>query len=289
MRERFIRTKLPTRNIVVDDNTITVKATRYQQEGTAGKNTVILIPGWSMEGTSWGLRKMAKSFSREAESPVITISADFRKTSPQASQQQVQAIEEYLENLHIENRIIAGHSEGTTSALRLAKLYEQKGSEVSGIILMTPIGLTPYTPRQIATELRKAAFYYIPIDTIREIIAIRKNIGKFFDAGIIGLTMVKNIAKQAIRRGPSKYGQHVRQELINMTSPLENHFNAPVVIVLGENDNVVPVQKAITKAQDSIPNATIVKLRSYGHHGMPYQQHETIARRSIEIIRRARA
>lgn len=296
MAERFVkRKKLSTENIFIADNKITIKAALHRaSRQSSTTNVVILIPGWAMEGYSRGLSKMAQSFSTETGREVMTISSDFRNPSPSSINEQVMALEQYLEPFHFQHVILAGHSEGTTHALALAKQLENKRSaghqvpRVDGVVLMTPIGLTPHSPLQIIKELDKAAFLHIPKKTIQDITKQRRGVGKFFDAGVIGLTMVKNIAKDVLRRGPRNYITHVRREITNMTEQLENHLQAPLIFSLGRQDNVVPYERATQQINSLFPNAHILTFEQFGHHGMPYQQHEAIARESTALIRRGK-
>ena len=297
MAEKFVkREKLPTKSMLIGENSITVKAALHRADTqTSTSSAVILIPGWSMEGHSRGLTKMAQSFSKSTGNTVVTISTDFPDSTSATPSKQVVALNQYIEPFHFQSVIIVGHSEGTTNALALAKQLESRRQEgdqvptVDGVVLMTPIGLTPHAPSQIVKELGKAAFLHIPKGTVVDIAAARRGVGKFFDAGIIGLTMAKNIARDVLQRGPRRYIRHVRQEITNMTAQLENHLQAPLVFALGQHDNVVPTTSAKEQITSRFPNAHILIFDQFGHHGMPYQQHETIAQQSIVYIRRGRS
>ncbi len=296
MKEHVVKT---TKHIVVEGNNIKLQSATHTPERVSSTDeAVIFIPGWAMRGTSRGLENIARSFATIAQNTVHILSSNFSEPTPQSLHQEVEAMEQYLSELGVKKVTLAGHSEGARKALELAKHLEQKRHqgfpvpEVTGVIAINLIGLVKHTPRQLTAELLKAAFLHIPTETVIEIAQKRRSVRKFYEAGIIGLTMAKNIAEDTLRRGPRKYlhqVRHIRQEIQNMMTPIEpNSIEAPVVVVLGRKDNVTPIQEAIEATKATLPNATILTLGSFGHHGMPYQEYETIARESIGVLERAR-
>lgn len=299
MKEGSVKRQvLPTHNRTIGENRITLHAAEYiPKEITDQERLIVFIPGWSMEGKTRALRHLGKSFARKSGSKVLTISSTFTHLHPNSLDQQVRSIEEEIAAKGVKKVTLVGYSEGAAKTLKLAADLEQKRRnhpdipEVEGVVLLSPLGIAEHRHGKLAADLAKAGFFHIPKETIKEIAQNPREWKKFPEAASAAIAIFKTMGKRIIRRGPRGYIRHIQQELVNMANPIPEaqHVQAPIIIMLGRKDTVIPFTKAMREIQRELPKATIVTLDKFSHHGMPFQEYDTVAEQALDTIRRTKA
>lgn len=296
MKEQAVtRNVLPTKNIAIGNNHIILHSAEYTpKEVSHPDGLIVFIPGWSMEGKTRALRHLGRSLAKESGSTVLTISSTFIKPHPNSFDDQVCGIEDEIVKQGARKVILVGYSEGAVKTLKIAANLEQKhltqpdSPEVEGVVLFSPLGVAEHKHSKLATSLAKAGFFHIPKETIKEIVQHPREWKKFFEAASAATAIFKTMGKRMLRRGPIRYIQHIQQELANMADPIPEaqHLKAPIVIMLGTKDTVIPFTDALQEIYRDLPRAIVMRHERFGHHGMPFQEYKSVARETLGAIRR---
>lgn len=222
---------------------------RYEVSGNG--RPLILMHGWGCS------LETVRSIAQTASQTHKVYNIDFPGFGQSPEPKEIWGVEEYtrliekfVETLHIDNPIIAGHSFGG----RVGILYASRNL-VDKLILIDAAGIKPTRPFK----------YYWKIYTFKT--------GKFF----VKLFLPKDKAQSVIskmrnKRGSSDYNsasQHMKtimSKVVNedLTEKLPL-IKAPTLLIWGANDTATPLKDA-QKMEKNIPNAGLVVFDNAGHY-----------------------
>ena len=168
-----------------------------------------------------------------------------------------------LDHLEIQNAAIVGHSMGGYVALAFARLYPER---VSGLGLVSTQVLADAPDRK---EGRYKSAAEVADKGIASVVAAMTS--KFTsDAGL------QEFARQSMeRQQPAAYigALKAMAERVDST-PLLASLTVPVVIVHGEADSLIPIDRG-REIKSSLPNARLVEISGAGHMPMMEAKEKT--------------
>ena len=168
-----------------------------------------------------------------------------------------------LDQLGIQKAAIAGHSMGGYVALAFARLYPER---VSGLGLVSTQVLADPPDR-------KEARYKSAADVSE------KGIGGVVEAMVPKFTSderLQGIARETMeRQQPAAFIGALRAMAERTdSSSLLSSFKFPVVIIHGEADALIPIDRA-REVKNAVPSAHLVELKGTGHMPMMEAKEET--------------
>lgn len=161
-----------------------------------------------------------------------------------------------LDNLEIEKASIVGHSMGGYVSLAFARAFPDR---VTGLGLVASQALAD-TPEGKAGRYKTA-------DEI-----MRSGVGPVAEAMSTKLTTDKRIQAQvqaiiARQKSAALAGALKAMAEREDSSPVLSSFKFPVVLVHGDKDALIPIQRA-QEIKAEIPHAVLIELSGYGHMPM---------------------
>jgi 3-oxoadipate enol-lactonase len=168
-----------------------------------------------------------------------------------------------LDQLHIQKAAIVGHSMGGYVALAFARLYPER---VSGLALVS--SQAPADPPE-----RKEGRYKSAADVAANgISSVVETMTPKFTADPSLQARAREIME---KQQPAAYIGALKAMAERMDStPLLSTFGFPVVIVHGEADALIPVDRA-REIRDAIPGSLYIELKDVGHVPMLEDAKET--------------
>jgi 3-oxoadipate enol-lactonase len=168
-----------------------------------------------------------------------------------------------LDQLGIQKAAIVGHSMGGYVALAFARLYPER---VSGLGLVSSQVLADPPDRKEGRYKSAADVSEKGIGGVVETMAPK------FTAD----ERLQGLAREAMeRQQPAAFIGALRAMAERMDStPLLSSFNFPVVIIHGEADALIPIDRA-REVKKAVPHAHLIELKGAGHIPMMEAKEET--------------
>ncbi len=284
------RKLLQTQQLRSEPSSVRVFFQEYPLEKAAkSTHATVFLPGWAMRGDSAALRETGREMSRaRPHSRNFTLSTRPLSDSVPAAKE-VEAISDFIKEQGITQVTLMGYSEGATRAISVAAEL-QKDSQVSvdGLVLISPMGLTPFERTEAFTSLMKAAGWYIPVNTLLHI-AKKPQEWKSFFRGLRAAGGVLKGALEEVSLQKLRYPSTLRREIreVSKQNPFVDSLSVPVVVVGGEVDNVVR-REVLQRSRKHFQLAPTVFLsaRKLGNHGLPFVRPEAVVRASLHTLHR---
>jgi 3-oxoadipate enol-lactonase len=229
----------------------------YERRGTG--TPLVLLHGFPLDHHSWDL------VAHLLEGTFDLILPDLRGFGQSSTVETQQTLDDFasditglLDQLGIKQAAIAGHSMGGYVALAFAKRYLDR---VSGLGLVST--QTPADPPE-----RKEGRYKSAVEVAE------KGIGVVVDAMTPKFTSDEELQSAARtimeRQQPAAFIGALKAMAERMdTTSLLAELKIPVVIIHGDSDALVPVDRA-REARNAVPHAHYVELKGVGH--LPMQE-----------------
>jgi pimeloyl-ACP methyl ester carboxylesterase len=172
-------------------------------------------------------------------------------------------VAELLDQLGIQQTVIAGHSMGGYVALAFARLFPKR---VRGLGLVASQVLADPTERKEARYQSAAE-------------VADKGVGSVVETMVPKFTADKKLqafARQSMeRQPPAAYigALKAMAERVDST-PLLSSFSFPVVLIHGDADQLIPIDRA-REVKAALPQAHLVEIRGAGHMPMMENKQKT--------------
>ncbi|WLR49837.1 alpha/beta hydrolase [Bacillus tianshenii] len=165
---------------------------------------------------------------------------------------------EMMDYLNIESSAFIGPSYGGGIIFRLAAYMPNK---IDCAVLVSPAGIQLGSKREMIKKILIPLLLFKATSSENYLTTI---------TNIMSANSMQDIDKQII--GEIFQTLKLEQEMPKLTEKKELiHYNAPTLIIAGEDDIFFPQERLYKKAKDIIPNLTAFKTLKMGH--FPSQEH----------------
>jgi pimeloyl-ACP methyl ester carboxylesterase len=218
----------------------------YKNINVLSKNNHVLAPDMPGSGMSDSINLLTADFKSEIVEPLAL----------------------YLLSQQLNRTCIIGHSFGAWIAVNLIRLFKLP---VNKLVLVNPVGWSTYIPMK--SRILKSNYLMQFIADIK----YKKNtkgIGALFSEPLylknsLETPLINYLTKLAVRHGvhPLLLMHRIAKETHNGTLALEDNsrFDFPCLVILGENDPLIPYEKIKTHISKLSTNVRIETFESSGH------------------------
>ena len=243
------------------------------ETGPDTATTLFLIPAGNMGAVFWGenIKILSSNFHCYAVDPIGEAGKSRLKDLklyPRTEQEEAAFYIEVMDSLGLAKASLVAAGEGGRSALILASYRPER---ISGISLIAPLGITKPSPEYLSRTIITAMF---PMSFIRQ----------SMEEWIFGVNS----------QAPEKYRIWYDQVLkgtvphtaypIKLTEERLKNVQAPVFLILGDNDNVCGPPEKILKNAATIPRMKSVVLET--PHLAALEKPDEIACSVIEFLQK---
>lgn len=234
------------------ENNIEISGQRVHFEESGEGRPLILMHGWGCNLTT--VRSIAATASGTHR--VLNLDMPGFGQSPEPDSvwdidQYTELVNRFIDHLHLERPILAGHSFGGRVAIQLAS----QRKDIDAVILIDAAGIKP----------RRSLKYYYKVYTFKA--------AKRLSYLLLGRENAeKRIERIRASRGSSDYA-NASPRMRAIMSKVVNHdltaclprITAPTLLIWGENDTATPLADA-KKMERLIPDAGLVSFPGCGHY-----------------------
>lgn len=242
-----------SRTVVHEDSTVHVRSSG------AGRHTFVLIHGIGVSRRYF--RPLADALSRHARVHSVDLPGHGRSPKPRRGpsiEDHADAVWATLDRLGVERPILVGHSMGSQVAVEMGR----RDRKVGGVVVLAPTNV-PGERKVWRQALR------LGLDTLRE--TPRVNAIIFSD--------------YLLRCGPLWYARSVPAMLENHIEEGIRDVEAPVLIVRGEHDPIVP-RRWVEDLASRRPGTVVAEVPGEAHV-MMFHSAERVADLCLELTARA--
>lgn len=234
------------------ENNIEISGQRVHFEESGEGRPLILMHGWGCNLTT--VRSIAATASRTHR--VLNLDMPGFGQSPEPDSvwdidQYTELVNRFIDHLHLERPILAGHSFGGRVAIQLAS----QRKDIDAVVLIDAAGIKP----------RRSLKYYYKVYTFKA--------AKRLSHLLLGREKAEQrIERIRASRGSSDYA-NASPRMRAIMSKVVNHdltaclpkITAPALLIWGENDTATPLADA-KKMERLIPDAGLVSFPGCGHY-----------------------
>lgn len=234
------------------ENNIEISGQRVHFEESGEGRPLILMHGWGCNLTT--VRSIAATASGTHR--VLNLDMPGFGQSPEPDSvwdidQYTELVNRFIDHLHLERPILAGHSFGGRVAIQLAS----QRKDIDAIVLIDAAGIKP----------RRSLKYYYKVYTFKA--------AKRLSYLLLGREKAeKRIERIRASRGSSDYA-NASPRMRAIMSKVVNHdltaclpkITVPALLIWGENDTATPLADA-KKMERLIPDAGLVSFPGCGHY-----------------------
>lgn len=234
------------------ENNIEINGQRVHFEESGEGRPLILMHGWGCNLTT--VRSIAATASGTHR--VLNLDMPGFGQSPEPDSvwdidQYTELVNRFIDHLHLERPILAGHSFGGRVAIQLAS----QRKDIDAVVLIDAAGIKP----------RRSLKYYYKVYTFKA--------AKRLSYLLLGREKAeKRIERIRASRGSSDYA-NASPRMRAIMSKVVNHdltaclpeITAPALLIWGENDTATPLADA-KKMERLIPDAGLVSFPGCGHY-----------------------
>jgi 3-oxoadipate enol-lactonase len=230
-----------------------------------GKGTpLVLLHGYPLDHHTWGF------VASKLEDTFDVIMPDLRGFGESTTSDTVFTMDDFasdiaglLDHLGIKKTAITGHSMGGYVALAFTKLYPER---VSGLGLVSTQTLADPPDRKEGRYKSAADVGENGIGSVVDTMS-----AKFTENKEIQLSSREIMERQ--KPGAFIGALKAMAERIDTTSLLSS-INFPLVVIHGDKDNLIPIERA-REVKSLVPNAHLIELQNVGHLPMMEAAQET--------------
>lgn len=234
----------------------------------SSKPSILILHGWGVRGSTYN---EIKDLLEDQGFTVFVPDLPGFGEEPLRSQTMmldgyVSFVDEFLKTNRIIKPVIIGHSFGGRVALKYAFKYPQKVTKL--VFTGAPVIRSSVFKRKISRMVSIAGgllFRFLPKtikDFLRKLLYFSIGEWDYYKAGAL-----KQVFKNIISEDLVSYAKNVK---------------APVLLVWGENDKVVPVSD-MKKIAKIIPRATFSVVKDAGHK-LPYEKTEAFVKAILPFL-----
>lgn len=234
------------------ENNIEINGQRVHFEESGEGRPLILMHGWGCNLTT--VRSIAATASGTHR--VLNLDMPGFGQSPEPDSvwdidQYTELVNRFIDHLHLERPILAGHSFGGRVAIQLAS----QRKDIDAVVLIDAAGIKP----------RRSLKYYYKVYTFKA--------AKRLSYLLLGREKAeKRIERIRASRGSSDYA-NASPRMRAIMSKVVNHdltaclpkITAPTLLIWGENDTATPLAGA-KKMERLIPDAGLISFQGCGHY-----------------------
>lgn len=211
------------------------------------EESIILLPGWSLNAHSESAMIIAKAFAEISKQKVIVIDTKPSKIIKDTLYYEAKAIANLIEKSGVKELILAGYSEGGIKAVNLATILQKNNNiKIDGLALMEPMGLyTQKSKIHVVGSFIKDTFLDTPFSIAKRVI-LRKDASTIKNAMTAGSDVFSGMVDE-IGRYQTDYPQKLTSQLDEMfyKSARLKDVEVPIVLIQGLNDPVSNPKKLI--------------------------------------------
>lgn len=230
--------------------TINGKKVNYEVEGD-GKN-VVLLPGWlcdhkALTPIAEHLKKDFKVYSID----VVGFGKSELPEKPMNTDDYGDWLKKFLEELHIDNPILIGHSHGGRMIINYAG---RNLGKINKIVLIDAAGIKP----------KRSTKYYLKVYTYKFL----KNMYKILPK----TKMFENMKERSMNKfGSTDYKNSpsvLKKTMSNIVNEdlqgIMKNIKAPTLLIWGDQDTATPIEQGRTM-EKLIPGSGLVEIKGGGH------------------------
>jgi pimeloyl-ACP methyl ester carboxylesterase len=271
------------------------------EEGAKNKATLFL-PGIGIEAGYSSIKELNQSFADYGHVPAYSVFVrPERPGQPDSLQREAEAVIQFIEENHLDEITLAGHSQGGDRSINIANTIQEKhpNVKVRGLILMDSPGLYEQSSKEIKSKFFKDALIETP-----KSVATREGFNSSFRKRSLGVgTEILFTALKEAWRSKTGFLKRVRGyagELAKFNEGVEK-IQCPIVLIQGEKDLVSDVNKIIPDKEQAkdreeylkkslfkkSPYVKMLIAKKLGHHGVPFYRSESVAKTALYMIERS--
>lgn len=224
------------------------KKINYEVEGE-GK-PLILLHGWlaSLE-TMKPLQKHLSKYFKVYNVDIIGFGKSDLPDNPMSTNDFGNFLENFIQELKIENPILIGHSNGGKTIINYAG---RKLGDVNKIVLIDSTGIKP----------KRKLNYYIKIYTFKFV----KNVVKILPKNLESLRekALSRFGSQDYKSSPEILRKTMNIILNEDQKQIMKNINVPTLMIWGDKDTATPISNA-REIEKIIPNSGVAVIEGTGH------------------------
>src|SRR5499433_3375780 len=241
-------------------------------QGGTGQQTVVMLHGnaGNVQDFEYGLAELLSKSYRVIGFDRPGHGKSERPGSKAASvEYQARMLHETLQNLGVNNPILLGHSWGASLALCYALKYP---SEIAGLVLLAPAAFPDADPNPLLRAMMKTPliggitlmFGKTPMGNDR----LRNELERAFYPQPVPENYLKVATSTWLGRKQLRAYLEDEWSLNESLRRMSKHYGnlrMPVVIVTGDEDQIVSPKENAYRLKEAIPQAQLVELKGAGH------------------------
>jgi pimeloyl-ACP methyl ester carboxylesterase len=241
-------------------------------QGGTGQQTVVLIHGnaGNVHDFEYGVAELLSKSYRVIGFDRPGHGKSARPGGKAASvEDQARMLHEALQNLGVNNPILMGHSWGASLALCYALKYP---AETSGLVLLAPAAFPDADPNSLLRAVVKTPLIgelsLMFAKTLMGDDRLRHELERAFYPQPVPENYLKIATSTWLRRKQLRAYLEDEWSLNTSLRRMSRHYGElrmPVVIVTGDQDQVVSPKENAYRLKEAIPQAQLVELKGAGH------------------------
>src|SRR5215470_6070325 len=240
--------------------------------GGTGRQTVVMLHGnaGDIQDFEYGVAKLLSKSYRVIGFDRPGHGKSERPSSKAASvEYQARMLHETLQNLGVNNAILLGHSWGASLAMCYALKYP---AETAGLVLLAPAAFPDTDPNPLLRAVVKTPLIgdlsLMFAKTLMGDDRLRHELERAFYPQPVPEDYLKIATSTWLGRKQLRAYLEDEWSLNNNLRRMSGHYGElrmPVVIVTGDQDQVVAPKENAYRLKEAIPQAQIVELKGAGH------------------------